>query len=540
MDPARARSPYLSPTESPRDATPELIRRPELTRRDVLAAATALGLLGGSAGSDAANSRARLVWGTHISLAPTWLEPAETGGVITPFMMLYAIHDALVKPMPNDPEQLCLAESYAASEDGLAHEFVLRANATFHNGAPVTAEDVKFSFQRYRGNAARFLSSKVAAVETPDPRRVVFRLNAPWADFLTYYCGVTGAGWVVPKKYVESVGDEGFKRAPIGAGPYRFVSFSPGIELVLEAFREYWRHAPSVRNLIFRVIPDETTRLAALKRGEVDIAYSIRGELAEEIRRTPGLELKAIALNGAQWLYFPDQWDPRSPWHDVRVRQAARLALNRDEINHALTLGYSEITDTIVPKSFKFYWEPPKVPYNPAEARVLLAEAGYTNGFDAGDYYCDASYSNLAEASLNYLGEVGIRAKLRPIERAAFLKGYAEKKYRNIVQGGSGAFGNAATRLESFVVKGGSYAYGSYPDIDELFDRQVAETDAAKRETILHRIQQLMHEHAIYAPIWQLGFLSGQGPRVEESGLGLIAGYPYSAPYEDVRLKAGA
>ena len=337
MDPARARSPYLSPTESPRDATPELIRRPELTRRDVLAAATALGLLGGSAGSDAANSRARLVWGTHISLAPTWLEPAETGGVITPFMMLYAIHDALVKPMPNDPEQLCLAESYAASEDGLAHEFVLRANATFHNGAPVTAEDVKFSFQRYRGNAARFLSSKVAAVETPDPRRVVFRLNAPWADFLTYYCGVTGAGWVVPKKYVESVGDEGFKRAPIGAGPYRFVSFSPGIELVLEAFREYWRHAPSVRNLIFRVIPDETTRLAALKRGEVDIAYSIRGELAEEIRRTPGLELKAIALNGAQWLYFPDQWDAKSPWHDVRVRQAARLALNRDEINCALT-----------------------------------------------------------------------------------------------------------------------------------------------------------------------------------------------------------
>ena len=104
-----------------------------------------------------------------------------------------------------------------------------------------------------------------------------------------------------------------FKRAPIGAGPYRFVSFSPGVELVLEASREYWRRVPSVKNLIFRVIPDETTRLAALKRGEVDVAYSIRGELAEEVRRTPGLELKAIALNGAQWLYFPDQWDAKSP-----------------------------------------------------------------------------------------------------------------------------------------------------------------------------------------------------------------------------------
>ena len=538
MGSTRWRSAHSSPTGCP--PTGQGRATPELTRRGALAAATALGLFGGSAGSIAGNSRERLVWGTHISLAPTWLDPAETGAVITPFMMLYAIHDALIKPMPNDPEQLCLAESYAPSEDGLTHEFVLRAGATFHNGAPVTAEDVKFSFQRYRGNSARFLSSKVAAIDTPDPRRVVFRLTAPWADFLTYYCGVTGAGWVVPKKYVESVGDDGFKKAPIGAGPYKFVSFSPGVELVLEAFDDYWRHKPLVEKLVFRVIPDETTRLAALKRGEIDIAYSIRGELAQEIRRTPDLELKPIVLNGTQWLYFPDQWDAKSPWHDVRVRRAAQLALNRDEINRALTLGYSEITDTIVPRSFKFYWQPPKVSYDPVQAHGLLAEAGFRNGFDAGDYYCDASYSNLAEAMLNYLGEVGIRAKLRPIERASFLKGYAEKKYRNLIQGGSGAFGNAATRMETFLVRGGGFAYGSYPDIDELFDRQIAESNAANREAFLHRMQQLAYDYAIYAPIWQLGFINGQGPRVAESGLGLIAGYPYSAPYEDLRLRPGA
>jgi peptide/nickel transport system substrate-binding protein len=141
---------------------------------------------------------------------------------------------------------------------------------------------------------------------------------------------------------------------------------------------------------------------------------------------------------------------------------------------------------------------------------------------------------------LNYLGEIGIRAKLRPIERASFLKGYADKKYRNLIQGGSGAFGNAATRMEAFVVRGGGFAYGSYPDIDEWFDKQAKETNEADREMILHRMQQLLYEHAVYAPIWQLGFLSGQGPRVAESGLGLIAGHPYSAPYEDVRLRPGA
>jgi peptide/nickel transport system substrate-binding protein len=295
-----------------------------------------------------------------------------------------------------------------------------------------------------------------------------------------------------------------------------------------------------VKKLVLKVIPDETTRLAALKRGEVDIAYSIRGEMAEEIKRTPGLELKAAVLNGTQWIYFPDQWDPKSPWHDVRVRKAARLALDYDAINHAITLGHSLITGSIVPKTFDFYWEPPKPSYDPARARALLAEAGFPGGFDAGDYFCDSSYSNLAEATLNNLLEVGIRAKLRPIERAGFTQGYSDKKFHNIIQGGSGSFGNAATRMEAFVVKGGSYVYGSYPDIDELFAQQSEEIDQVKREAMLHRMQQLVHERAVYAPVWQLAFLNGQGPRVEESGLGLISGHPYSSPYEDLRLKIGA
>src|SRR5262249_55818492 len=155
-----------------------------------------------------------------------------------------------------------------------------------------TAGDVKFTFERYRGSANKVLKERVAAVETPDPRHVRFRLKQPWPDFLTFYVGATGAGWIVPKKYVEQVGDEGYKKAPVGAGPYKFVSFIPGQELVLQAFDGYWRKTPNVQRLVFRVIPDEATRLAALKRGEVDIAYSIRGELAEELERTKGLSLK--------------------------------------------------------------------------------------------------------------------------------------------------------------------------------------------------------------------------------------------------------
>jgi peptide/nickel transport system substrate-binding protein len=412
----------------------------------------------------------------------------------------------------------------------------LRKGAKFHNGEPVTAEDVKYSYERYRGVAAKTLKDHVAAVETPDPQRVRFKLKQPWPDFLTFYASATGAGWVVPKKYVEQVGEEGFKRAPIGAGPYKFVSFTPGQELVLEAFDQYWRKTPSVKRLVFRVIPDEATRLAALKRGEIDIAYSIRGELAEELQRTKGLSLKPVVIQASFWIYFPDQWDPKSPWHDQRVRLAASLAIDHKTINQALTLGHSKITGSIIPDNFDFYWQTPAPAYDPAKAKQLLAEAGYPKGFDAGEYYCDVAYANLAEAALNNLQAVGIRAKLRPLERAAFFKGYAEKNFKNLIQGASGAFGNAATRIEAFVAKGGTYVYGSYPDIDALFAQQGTELDNKRREATLHKIQQLVHDRTIYAHLWQLAFLNGAGPRVGESGLGLIGGHAYSAPYEDVTL----
>src|SRR5262245_8768305 len=234
----------------------------------------------------------QMTWGAHISLAPTWFDPAETSGIITPFMVIYALHDAMLKPMPGNPMAPGLAESWSVSPDGLVYDFVLRKGVKFHNGDTVTAEDVKFSLERYRGAASKALKENVAAVETPDPGRVRIRLKRPWPDFMTFYLGATGAAWIVPKKYVEKVGDEGFKKAPVGAGPYKFVSYTPGVELVLEAFDQYWRKAPNVKRVILKSIPDETTRLAALKRGEVDIAYNLRGELAQEIKRTPGLTLK--------------------------------------------------------------------------------------------------------------------------------------------------------------------------------------------------------------------------------------------------------
>ena len=509
-------------------------RRPLLTL--VLVASLLIALTVGAAPVAA---QSQMTWGVHVSLAPTWFDPAEHTGIITLMMVLYAVHDAMVKPMPGNSMAPSLAESWTAAKDGMSYDFTIRRGVVFQNGDPLTAEDVKFSFERYRGAAAKLLKEHVAAVEIVDPYHVRFRLKDPWPDFMTFYgTPATGAGWIVPKKYVEKVGDEGYKKAPVGAGPYKLASFNPGIELVFEAHDRYWRKAPSVKRMVWKVVPEDLTRLAMLKRGEADVAYSLRGPLGEEVKRTPNLKLVATGGNATQWLNFgPLQFEPKSPWSDRRVRLAAALSFDKSAINQAETLGFSKITGSIIPSGFEYALAIPPYPYDPPQAKKLLAEAGYPNGFDAGDLAVDASYSSVAEAIGNYLAAVGIRAKVRPMERAAFLAQWKDKKIHSILYSGAGGLGNAATRIQNYFVTDGLYAWGSFPDIDDIFVQQARELDPKRREILLHQIQRLAHERVMSAPLWELGFLNAVGPRVEESGLGLIPYHPYSAPYEDVRLR---
>jgi peptide/nickel transport system substrate-binding protein len=481
-----------------------------------------------------------MTWGVHVTLASRWLDPSDTEAFITPFLVLYAIHDALVKPMPAGDNTPSLAESWTVSKDGLSYEFVLRRNTKFHNGDLVTAEDVKFSFDRYKGAGATLLKEKVKEVQVLAPNRVRFVLKEPWPDFMTFYgTSATGAAWIVPKKYVEKVGDDGFKKAPVGAGPYRFVSFTPGVELVMEAFEGYWRKAPAVKRMVFRSMADETTRAAALKAGDVDIVYLLSGPTAEEIKRTSGLRLAAAKPPGVVFLDFPEQWDPKSPWHDRRVRLAASHALDRNALNQAETLGMSRPTGGLIPRVLEFAraYEPPA--YDPAQAKKLLTEAGYPNGFDAGDLTPFPPFFSLAEAIANYLQPVGIRMRVRTMERAAFLTAWREKKIKGVIMGLGAPAGNAATRIEVYVTKSGIYASGVVPEIEDLYQRQAREMDRKKREALIHQIQQIMHDRVLHVPIYELAFLWGIGPRVEEACVDHIKGFAYSAPYEDLKLKAG-
>jgi len=506
------------------------------SRRLLLALTLALVVVSpATAAAPAPSGRAVMAW--HVTIAPAWFDPSTAPPQITPFGLLYALHDALVRPYPGHKMGPSLAESWSESPDGKTYEFRLRAGLKFHNGDPLTADDVKFSFERYKGAGASILQSYVAQVEVVSPLVVRFHLKEAWPDFMTYYgTTATAAGLVLPRKYLTQVGDDGFRKQPVGAGPYKFVSHQPGVEVVLEAFPGYWRRVPSVKTLVMRSVPEATTRAVMLKSGEADISYVLDGDDAADIRRDGRFQVVASKHASIFWIEFAEQWDPKSPWHDKRLRLAVNHALNRQKINEAACLGFCPPAGVVVPRvmDFALQVEPPA--FDLARAKQLLAEAGYPNGLDAGEFAAIPGFPTVAESVVNYLNAAGVRVRLRTMERAAFYAAWKEKKLRGIFMTAAGNSGNAASRVETFIQSKGAYAYGGYPDIDDLFVQQARERDAKKREAILFKIQQLTIDRVMYAPVIDLRALMGVGPRVSRHTITDVWMSPFPS-YEDMTLK---
>ena len=499
----------------------------------LLAAAIAL-----PAAAPAAKARpghATMAW--HVTIPPAWFDPSTAPPQVTPFGMLFALHEALVRPYPGHPVGASLAESWSESPDGKMYEFRLRPGLTFHNGDPVTADDVLFSFERYRGTAAASIKAHVDRVEMVDPLTVRFHLNQAWPDFMTYFGTTASAvGLVVPKAYIQRVGDEGFRKHPIGAGPYRFVSHKPGLEVELEAFPGYWRRVPAVKSITMKSVPEHTTRAVMVRTGEADFAFALDGLPAEALQRGPGTKIVATKHASIFWIEFPKQWNPASPWHDIRLRRAVNLALNREAINQAACLGFCPPAGVIVPRVMEYALQVPPGVYDLKEAKRLVAEAGYPNGIDAGDFVAIPGFATVAEAVVNDLRAAGINVRMRAMERASFISAWQEKKLgAALYMPASGNAGNAASRAEAFIQSKGAYANGGYPDIDALFEQQSQERDPARRQALLYDIQQKTIDRAMFAPVMDLRALVGIGPRVVKHTVGDVwmSAYP---SYEDVEL----
>src|SRR5947209_13606246 len=292
-----------------------------------------------------AAAKGKIVLAWHAGLASRWLDPQEHDGTATPDNFLTAIHDALIKnqgtELYNHP---ALAEKFSVAADSKSATFTLRKGIKFHNGEPVTPQDVTFSYENYRGAKADVFKQKTERVEIVDDRTIRFVFKEPFLDFAILFGTANGAapGWVVPEKYYKREGPDGFKQKPIGAGPYKLVRHEPGVKVEMEAFGGYYRPV-HVKQLVMTAVPEAATRVAMLERGEADIIYFVPGELINKVGKLPGVMLAPV-LSGSWWLEFPGFQDPKSPFRDRRVREAVSLAIDRRAINQAEAGGLSKPT----------------------------------------------------------------------------------------------------------------------------------------------------------------------------------------------------
>jgi len=355
-----------------------------LGRRSVLAAGagTLTSLQWGTSTAHAAPAgKVTLAW--HTNIAARWLDPQQHDGTASPDNFLMAMHDGLIKNFRDKLyDHTALAERFEFAEDAKSATFWLRSGAKFHDGSPVTPADVQWSYEHYHGAWGEVLREQTQSVEVVDDKTVRFHFKDPFLDFPILFgtANVCGAGWVVPAKYYREVGQSGFLRKPIGAGPYRLVSHEPGVKIEFEAFSDYYRPV-GIRQLTMMSIPEAATRVAMLERGEADIIYFVPGELIDRVKNNSKLRLAPV-VSGNWWLEFPGFQNPSSPFHDKRVRQAISLAINRDAINDAECGGMGVVDGNWINNDVEYGMEWPKWPYDLNKARQLMAEAGHPSGFN--------------------------------------------------------------------------------------------------------------------------------------------------------------
>ncbi|MFC1909548.1 ABC transporter substrate-binding protein [Chloroflexota bacterium] len=469
----------------------------------------------------------------HVDIAPKYFDPTLSTGSSEAWAYYHQMLDALIKPMPEGPRTLCLATALYLSDDEKVYEFKLREGVKFHNGDTMTAVDVKYSFERYSGIYSNDLHEKVERVEIVDDYTIRFHLKDPWPGFLAMYTDTcfSGANFIVPAAYVERVGDEGFLLHPIGCGPYKFVSFDKD-GLVLEAFEDYWRKVPHIKTIKSRSITEGSTRLAALVTDEVDMGRSLRGDLYYAAMKEPNVTVYPSSSLSMWYLELTAQWDPNSPWSDVRVRKAATLALDRPTLRDAAQPG-GNLSSTIIPPSIPgtISVERKADPYDPEKAKELLAEAGYPNGFYGGGLYGTDSKIPLMELIASYWSKVGIEIDLKILERAAFYAAKEDLSMKgDIVLGGTAGpdlFGRLASTMTN--------VYGHYADVDDLWAKIEVSQDFEGRAVLMRQFEELVTDKYIYVPLTQVCSAIGVGPRVKYAALD-ISIISWASPWEDVEL----
>ncbi len=491
--------------------------------------------------------KGKMVLAWHVNIASRWLDPQEHDGTATPDNFITAIHDALIKNQGTELyDHPALAERFEFAQDATSATFWLRKGIKFHNGEPVTPEDVKFTYENYRGAKADVLKGMTERIEIVDDRTIRFVFKGPFLDFPLIFgtANVSGAGWIVPAKYYQQVGPDGFKQKPIGAGPYKLVRQEPGSKLELEAFEGYYRPV-HVKQFIMISVPEGATRVAMLERGEADLIYLVPGELIARVKATPKLMLAPV-LSGSWWLEFPGFQDPKNPFHDKRVREAVSFAIDRRAMNEAEAGGMGRPSGNWINNDVQYAIEWPEFERDVEKAKRLMAEAGYPKGFTV-DWLTPApAYYSRGERVIAWLQEIGIRARLQVMERGIFLQrqqgGLKEWPGVQVILNGARIGGSWANWYEGHFKCGGFNSKDRIcvQELDAKFERFEKSIDLAERKQLAEEIQRGILENYYFVPVFRHAFVNALGPRIaaerwQDVFSTITTGYAY--PWEDIKLK---
>ncbi len=434
----------------------------------------------------------------------------------TTMSVCYNIHDTLFHPQEDASVKPALAEKWEKLND-TTWKIYLRKDATFHNGEPVTAQAVKFSFERvfdpnikcpHKGKLSAFKEVKVIddytfTISTKKP-------YAPGLYILGYYLPI------VPPKYIKKVGDTEYNVKPVGCGPYKLVKWVRGEEIVLERYEKYYGPKPAYKRVIFKGVPEEASRIAALLTGEADVISGV-----------PVHQRKKILESGKAYLTPQMGVMPylgldtyHKPFNDVRVRQAVNYAINRELINKALFNGKAILcAGPISPRTFGHNPNLKPYPYDPEKAKKLLAEAGYPNGFQARLAYPTymSQIQEQAEAIASDLAKVGIKVKLEPFERAVMWERYKGRKHQMYIYWWDDAPEPDRYMYSLFHSKSRDYYYKN-PTIDVLLDLGRTIMNREDRAKVYWEIDRILYEDAPWVYLYVIPEVFGVANHVDYQG----------------------
>jgi len=449
----------------------------------------------------------------HWAPSRDWVDPAISGFLGSGFFMLYMFHDALLKPMPDKTYSPCLAESWTFNADSTVYDFKLREGVKFHNGDEMTAEDVVFSFERYKGGASALLKGRINKLEAVSRYHFRVTFKEPFVNFLDFFLpGASTIGFVVPKKYIEEVGDDGFRRNPIGCGPFKFVEYHVGEKIVGDAFEDFWRGKPKVKRIEIYPVKEVATRYTMVLRGEVDLATTMHEEFYKKVEETPELRVIRRASPAIWFIFMTTQWDPKSPWSDIRVREAASLAIDRQALVEVHMPGGKPVG------TIGLEGDPERLPRDPdavnrERAKKLLAEAGYPNGFDGGTFIpTDGGYWAYGEQVANDLRGIGIKTKIVLLERMAQRAQRAAGKFKGATFIDSAIHPTTSGRL---IYALDPLYFSGYPDVRTLMDKFNKSLDRTERTKLIKDVQKLLYEKRAFIYLTRGGQPAAVGPRVK-------------------------